>query len=124
MFADSTNATDIYNALVAAGFSNVTIAKMVGASGNTEYAIIKKLSESISDVQQQFRDAEARDKSYASNLGIDLGDLSGFSLGDGLSNVTSLFNGYYNTGDNTGLSGLDGNLSSPSFDLSSFLQTN
>lgn len=120
MFADSTNATDIYNALVAAGFSNVTIAKMVGASGNTEYAIIKKLSESISDVQQQFRDAESKDKtSIASNLGIDLGDLSGFSLGDGLSSVTSLFNGYYNTGDNAGLSGL-GDLSS-SFDLSSFL---
>ncbi len=70
MFADSTDAIYIYNTLTSTGFDDSMIAKMVGARKADSGSIINKLGNSIADIQQKFRDAEARDKSYASESGI------------------------------------------------------
>nr|MBQ0091436.1 hypothetical protein [Candidatus Enterousia merdequi] len=106
LFVDSTNATEIYEKLVTS-FDEKTANKMIGVKDNTpKDSAIKELQTKIENIQKKYKEAEEKDKKTAEGLGISIGRISGSADGDGLKNLTALFN-------NTG--------SDSKFDLSSFL---
>ena len=90
MFADSTNATEVYNKLKDS-FDTDTITKLIGYDTSNDSLAIRKIQSSIESVQDDFRNARDKDEKSASGLGIDLSDIK--IDGDGISSISSLFGG-------------------------------